>query len=333
MRVGIVGGTGNISTSVVQLLLERGHDVTCVNRGRSPGLPNGARQLVGDRDDVEWFIPAMQREKFDAAIDFIAFSPEHGNASREAFRDVGHFIHTSTVVTFGEDFDWLPVTEDHPRRASNPYGVNKATIDRMYEAAHLTDGFPVTVIKPSTTYGRKRVVRQLGIDTRWLTRIRQGRPILKIGEGNAIHHLLHVDDAAVGFVGALERDRCIGQTYILVNPKHTSWSEIHRTGMEVIGRHVDQVPVAANDLLAVDPQRFMLVPGVFAKNLLFSSAKLQRDVPEFQPKISLRDGLADALEHLDRNGLLEDVPIGDWEDQIIAIQQVAAKRVASVATA
>ncbi len=33
MRVCIVGGTGNIDTSIVRLLLVMGHDVTCFNRG------------------------------------------------------------------------------------------------------------------------------------------------------------------------------------------------------------------------------------------------------------------------------------------------------------
>lgn len=104
MRVGIVGGTGNISTSVVRLLLERGHDVTCITRGASGRIPEGARHLAGDRNDFDWFVPAVQRERFDAAIDFIAFTPAHGAASLEAFRDVGHFVHTSTVTTVGENW-------------------------------------------------------------------------------------------------------------------------------------------------------------------------------------------------------------------------------------
>jgi uncharacterized protein YbjT (DUF2867 family) len=52
MAVGIVGGNGNLSTSVARLLLERGHEVTCVTRGRAP-VPEGARSLVGDREDQE----------------------------------------------------------------------------------------------------------------------------------------------------------------------------------------------------------------------------------------------------------------------------------------
>ena len=35
MKVCVVGGTGNISLSIVNLLLELGHDVTFFNRGQS----------------------------------------------------------------------------------------------------------------------------------------------------------------------------------------------------------------------------------------------------------------------------------------------------------
>ena len=34
MKIYVIGGTGNISTSLVRYLLEQGHEVTCVNRGQ-----------------------------------------------------------------------------------------------------------------------------------------------------------------------------------------------------------------------------------------------------------------------------------------------------------
>lgn len=49
MKVVVVGGTGNISASVVRVLLERGHEVTCFNLGKSGILPRGARLVQGDR--------------------------------------------------------------------------------------------------------------------------------------------------------------------------------------------------------------------------------------------------------------------------------------------
>lgn len=49
MKIGIVGGTGNICTAIVRLLLQRGHAVVCFNRGQAGAPPAGARVLRGDR--------------------------------------------------------------------------------------------------------------------------------------------------------------------------------------------------------------------------------------------------------------------------------------------
>ena len=64
MRVVVLGGTGNISESIVRLLLERGHDVTCFNRGIRGTLPAEVRHIKGDRKDRETFERVMQQEKF-----------------------------------------------------------------------------------------------------------------------------------------------------------------------------------------------------------------------------------------------------------------------------
>ncbi len=115
MKVGVVGGTGNISTSFVRLLLQLGHEVICFNRGKSGPLPGGARAVHIDRRvDRAAFERAVQAEHLDAGIDMICFTKEDAESSLRAFRGVSHFVHCSTVCTYGVRRDWLPVTEDHP---------------------------------------------------------------------------------------------------------------------------------------------------------------------------------------------------------------------------
>ena len=41
MHVGVMGGTGHISTSIVRVLLAQGHAVTCVNRGLRGAVASG----------------------------------------------------------------------------------------------------------------------------------------------------------------------------------------------------------------------------------------------------------------------------------------------------
>jgi nucleoside-diphosphate-sugar epimerase len=89
MKIGIVGGTGNISQPIVKLLLEQGHEVVCVNRGETRPIHPGARLIKVDRKDRVRFEALMQAEKFDAAIDMICFDAADAASSVRAFRGVG----------------------------------------------------------------------------------------------------------------------------------------------------------------------------------------------------------------------------------------------------
>ena len=201
MKVCILGGTGNISTSIVRKLLAEGHDVTIFNRGQHAPTPEGVRLIQGDRYQRQAFEDRMNAETFDAVIDMICFTAEDARSSLRAFREVGHFVMCSTVCTYGIESDWLPVTEDHPLRPITAYGRHKAAADAVFLQAYYRENFPVTIIKPSTTYGPQQgLIRQISWDYSWMDRIRKGKPILICGDGNALHQFLHVDDAALAFV-------------------------------------------------------------------------------------------------------------------------------------
>lgn len=322
MKIGIVGGTGNISEAIVRLLVAAGHDVTCVNRGTHRPVAAGARLLQADRTDREQFERLMQAERFDAAIDMICFNAEDAASSLRAFRDVGVFVHCSTVCTYGIDYDWLPATEDHPLRPITDYGRAKAAADALYLEAHYRESFPVVIIRPSTTYGPQQgLVRQVAWDFSWLDRIRKGKPIVVCGDGNALHQHLHVDDAALGFAGVLENPTCIGQVYNLVRTEYVTWADYHRTAMGVLGREVALVGVPFADLQWSNIPDFDITEEIFAHHVYYSPAKLMRDVPTFRPRVTLEAGMAQVIEAMDRDGRIPDSDAITWEDEVISRQR------------
>ena len=326
MRVLIVGGTGNISTSIVQVLMDQEHDVTCFNRGERGTLPERVRHIQGDRNDREAFEQAMQREQFDAAIDMICFNAEDAASSVRAFRGVKHFLQCSTVCTYGVDYDWLPVTEDHPMRPMTDYGRNKMAADDVYLRAYNEQGFPVTIVKPSTTYGPQLGLnRQIAREFSWLDRIRKGKPILVCGDGKAIHQFMHVDDAAKGFVGLLGKEAALGQTFNLVNRGFISWEDHHRTVMKVLGREVELIGIPLRDLMASGVPHTENCQSIFAHNTIYSAEKLFRDVPEFQPTVSLDAGVRQVIEAMDADGRIPDSDRLTWEDRLIEAQRAVGK--------
>lgn len=319
MKICVIGGTGNISGSFVRLLLEKGHEVVVFNRGESGPAPEGARVIHGDRNDRAAFEARLQTESFDAAIDMICFTPEDARSSLRAFRDVGHFIVCSTVCTYGINYDWLPATEDHPLRPITGYGRDKADADAVFLEAHYASGFPVTIIKPSTTYGPiQGLTRQVAWDFSWIDRIRKGKPIVVCGDGNALHQHLHVDDAALAFANIVGRVHTFGQVYNLVDRGYVTWADYHRTAMKVLGREVELVGIPLSDLRKMQVPDFDICEEIFAHHVLYSPDKIFRDVPEFRPGISLEAGMIGVLEAMDRDGRIPDSDQLEWEDRLIA---------------
>lgn len=322
MRVVIVGGTGNISTSIVRLLLEKGHEVTIYNRGQRGAPPSDVRVIQGDRSQRSEYEAVMQHEKFDVAIDMICFTREDAESNVRAFRGVQQFIQTSTTVTYGVPLRWLPATEDHPLLSQRPYGEGKNAADAVYLEAYYREGFPVTILKPSTTHGPQQgLIRQIAWDYSWIDRIRKGKPILVCGNGTALHQYLHVDDAALGFVGVIGKTHCLGQVYNLVDQGYTTWADYHRTAMRVLGREVELVGIPLDDLMALGVPRSEICRDIFAHHAIYSSAKIFRDVPEFRPRLSLEAAMQNIIAALDASGRISNSDDLKWEDQIIAAQR------------
>lgn len=322
MRVCVVGGTGNISTSIVRLLQEAGHEVSVYNRGRRGAVPPGVKVLMGDRKDRPAFEAAMQAQQFDAVIDMICFDADDARSALRAFRTARHVVYCSTVCTYGVQYDWLPVTEDHPLRPITDYGRHKVAADRVFLEAFYRDGFPVTIIKPTTTFGPQwSLLRQIAWEATWVDRVRKGKPIAVCGDGRALHQWLHVDDAAPAFVFPLGRERCLGQTYNMMKTEFGTWADYHRTAMKVIGREVELVGVPLATLLAAKVPNVGICRDIFSHNSVYSPAKLMRDVPEFRPRISLDDALDRVYQAMLRENRVPDSDAETWEDRLIAAQR------------
>ena len=320
MRVVVVGGTGNISVAVVRSLLDFGHEVTIYNRGRTDQpVPPGVRVLHGDRHDRAEFEAQMQAERFDAALDMICFTAEDARSDVRAFRDVRHFVHTSTMAVFGGPLAERPITEDSPRRPVIPYGEQKVEADRVFAEASARGELPVTVFMPAQTWGYQPVLlRQLDRDPRWIDRIRRGKPILVTHEGELIWPNCHSDDAGVAYAAAVGRERCIGRTYILTGTRLTTWREYHEGVAEAIGCAVTLVDAPADLLIKAWPENTRLLASESRWNRIYSLDRIKRDIPEFNPTIRMVDRAGELIRSLDERGLIEDARTDDTEDRIIA---------------
>lgn len=326
MRVCVVGGTGNISTGIVKALQAFGHDVSVFTRGQNASrLPNGIRYLQGDRHDRAAFESAMQRERFDAAIDMISFTAEDAVSALRAFRDVRHLIHCSTVCTYGGPLLSIPADENEPLRPITDYGRNKVAADAVLMAAHDAGNLAVTIMKAASTWGGMPVIRQLAFDPMWIDRVRKHKPIIVSGDGENLWSLCHSDDAGVAFAAAVDRSACKGQDYIITGPRYITWQAYHERINALLGSRSEIVHVPADCLLAGPlASRCGLLSSQTRWNQCYDVSKAQRDMPEFQPTIELEDRVQENVDWMDRQGLIMNSDVDDIEDRVIAAQRRVA---------
>lgn len=323
MEVLIVGGTGTISRAIVRALLRRGHAVTLFTRGqREEPPPPEVRLIRGDRRDRPAFEAALAGGRFDAAIDMISFGPEDAASTLRALGGrVGHLVHCSTVMTYGPPFAGLLLDEAAPLngRHDGGYGLNKVAADELLLRAHAEQGVPVTIVKPSFTYGPGHPLwRQVDWRTAWIDRLRKGRPILVAGDGLNLFQFLPAADAGEAFAGILGRPEALGEVYNLVHPEPMTWDEWHRAVAAALGVEAEIVHAPQDLLIAVDPERYGGLRGNFGHTQVFSGAKLARLLPGWRPQTPHAEAIAATLEWMDRNGRVEDGDADPLEDRIIA---------------
>ena len=323
MNILIIGGTGLISTSIARQLLQSGHDVTLFNRGQSENrLPDGAKEIRGDRREYSGFENTFANARYDVVCDMVSFSPDDAASALRAFRGkTAQFIQCSTVCVYSGAVSQYPTSETEPYHSIGDYGKNKAAIDRMFLQAFESENFPVTIMRPSHSYGEGgAVIRPFGPANSQIQRMRAGKPLIVHGDGNSAWGACHVDDVARGFIAAMGREKCLGEAYNVAASECLTWNQYYETIARVLAADFTPVYLPTETLRQVAPQWAQGTYEIFEWPSFFDSSKLQRDAGWSGQTISFEDGTRRNVQWVDENNKLADLSAADdaYEDALIA---------------
>jgi nucleoside-diphosphate-sugar epimerase len=322
LKILIIGGTGLISTAITGQLLARGEDVTLYNRGKSEArIPDGAKILHGDRKQYAAFEAQMvEAGHFDCVIDMVGFVPEDAESVVRAFQGrIGHFIFCSTVCTYGGPASRYPIREDEPRRPIGGYGANKVKCEDILMTAGERGDFPVTVMRPSQTYGEGgTIVHSLGWRTGYLDRIRKGKPIIVHGDGSCLWAACHIDDVGRGFVNAVGNPKSYGKFYNLTGEEWMTWNRYHEGVAEALQAPKPTLVHIPTDLMAkIAPKHFGITIDIFQYPSIFDNSAAISDLG-FQYTIPWVAGVRRTVAWLDERGKIENSDDDPFDDRVIA---------------
>jgi len=302
MKVLFIGGTGIISSACSELALRQGIELYLLNRGRSfRPAAEGAISMHGDIRQPASISAVLGDLRFEAVVEWVAYTPEQVKADIELFRNrCGQYVFISSASAYQKPPRFLPITENTP--LDNPfwqYSRNKAACEALLEQAGRQEGFPFTVIRPSHTYDRTLLPFHGGYTS--VARMRAGKPVIVHGDGTSLWTMTHQRDFAVGLLGLLGNPQAIGQSFHITSDELLSWNQIYNIVAEAAGVEPQLVHVPSELIARYDPEWGDSLLGDKAHSVIFDNHKIRQLVPQFQPSIPFRQGAQEIIAWYDED--------------------------------
>jgi nucleoside-diphosphate-sugar epimerase len=303
MKVLFIGGTGLISIACSELALQRGMELTLLNRSASTrhSLPAGAKQLLGDIHGAETQLAEMLADQhFEVVVDWIAFTAEDVERDIRLFSGkTEQFIFISSASAYQKPPAHYLITEDTP--LENPfwqYSRDKIAAEERLLAEYRQNGFPVTIVRPSLTYGLSQIPLIMGSWANPYTivdRIKRGQPVIVPGDGTALWTLTWNGDFAKGFVGLFGRTETLGEAFHITSDEVLTWNQIYSELGRAIGVEPKIVHIPS-DLIAMYSEKAIgSLIGDKANSAVFDNSKIKRLVPDFNCEVPWAEGVRRAL--------------------------------------
>jgi nucleoside-diphosphate-sugar epimerase len=302
MKVLFIGGTGIISTACVSLAIERGIEMSLLNRGQTTSrpIPKDVKLLRGDIRDHESAKAALNGHSFDAVVDWVAFTPDHIETDLELFRGrVGQYIFISSASVYQKPIAQLPITESTPLH--NPiwkYSQDKIACEERLMLAYRSENFPMTIVRPSHTYDPSLSPIHGGYTM--IDRMRQDKPVIVHGDGTSLWVMTHHTDFAKGFVGLVGNPQAIGDAIQIMSDELLTWNQIYEMMAQAAGVEQPRLVHVPSELIAAYDQDWGdSLLGDKAYSVIFDNTKIKRLVPDYVASTPFATGAQEIMNWFD----------------------------------
>jgi nucleoside-diphosphate-sugar epimerase len=229
-RIVIIGGSGHVGSYLVPRLVDLGHQVVNVSRGvakpyRLHPAWDSIEQVLIDRTAEEKagsFGSRIVDLNADIVIDMISFELDGTQQLVQALHGkIEHYLFCSSIWVYGHAVS-VPSTEADCPNAIDPYGINKAEIERWLMQQARRDGFPATCFRPGHIVGEgwTPINPQANANPAVFSLIARGEELELPNLGLEMLHHVHADDVAHWIICALVNGAAsIGEVFNTVSPR------------------------------------------------------------------------------------------------------------------
>lgn len=323
MKVLLIGGTGILSTDIVEESLKRNYEVYIINRGnRNNDIDSRVKVIIGDIRDAEQIKEKIKKEQFDVVIDFLSFNKQQLQNTLDIFENkCDQFIFISSATVYRKTKKGEKITEK--TELINDvwdYAQGKIECEELLKENYKKNKQCYTIVRPYVTYSNRRIPFAIIPSKQWTlaNRILLDKPILLWDGGKAICTLTQTKDFAVGIVGLFKNPKAYQEDFHITTDYTLSW----RKALEDIGKALEKKPVIAdipsNFIAKYMPEYTGVLFGDKGLDRVFDNSKIKNAVPEFNASTKFEDGIKETIQYYKEHPEIQGIDYS-WDAKIDSV--------------
>jgi len=162
-------------------------------------------------------IPGVKpcREQPKKAIDTNVYGT-HLLLEEAVKRNIERFIFVSSAAVYGIP-QQQPITEEHPLRPINLYGVTKLSAEKLVNACHANSGLTTTILRFSNVYGVSAYTWWKTVVPKFVWQATNDQPLTIRADGKQQRNFVHVLDIIEAFIRCAKapKKEIVGETFNL----------------------------------------------------------------------------------------------------------------------
>ena len=305
MRCLVTGGEGFLGSHLCERLLKDGHEVISLDNyftGRLSNIShlrdNKSFEVI--RHDVTEPILLEVDRIFNLACPASPVHYQHNpvktiktsvmgaiNMLGMAKRVHARILQASTSEVYGD-----PAV--HPQKEEywgnvNPIGIRscydegKRVAETLFMDYHRQNNVDIRIVRIFNTYGPRMLPNDGRVVSNFIVQALKGEPITIYGDGSQTRSFCYVDDLIECFIRMMNQEKIVGP----VNAGNPSEFTMIELAKEVLSLTGSKSPIVYKDLPGDDPKKRK--PDI----------TLARSVLDWEPKISLQEGLSKTIAYFD----------------------------------
>jgi len=242
---------------------------------------------------------------FDVVVNWIGYTPADVERDLALFSGrVRQYVFISSASAYQKPPGRYLISETTP--LANPYwdySRNKIACEERLVAAYREKGFPVTVVRPSLTYGETLIPLVMNSWEKSYTladRMLRGEKVIVPGDGSSLWVLTHNTDFAKGLVGLLGNEQAVGETFQITSDEVLTWDQIYQTLGTALGVKPTLVHIPSDFLVACVPSLRGTLIGDKSNSAVFDNSKIKRFVPGYCAATRFEDGIRKSIAWFER---------------------------------